>query len=55
MVFNELEENELFEMNGGFAVSLGFTIAVCLELFLGTAAYVALEQENKRLEAEMAQ
>ena len=43
-----LDEKELTETNGGFAVSLAFTVCVCVEVFVGTAAGVFLYNENKK-------
>ena len=49
-----LDENELVGIDGGFAVSLGFTVCVCVEVFAGVAAEVFLYNENKKLDERMA-
>ena len=50
-----LDEKELTETNGGFAVSWAFTVCVCVEVFVGTAAGVFLYNENKKLDERMGQ
>ena len=45
----DLNNEDLSNIDGGFAVSLGFTIAVCVEAFGFVASEIYLYNQNKAL------